>query len=448
MKASPLRVGALVLTGTILLIPCAGVAHAQFVPGGGGVFSPAVHNAGPAIFPVQGMVPSPGYVNPYSLMLNGMTVGQFARNTAVLGRALGQIPPYGLGARLFGGYGPGGFGPYASLLAGGYGGLGYGGYGGLGYGYGGLGYGYGYQLNAAFANPFYGYLQGVADVTTANAKYWKTIEEGRLLREQSYRSALETRRKIIEEANWERADWLRRIDQETNRQREQEVALDRARHDAPLTDVLSGRALNDLFRQAARQQGKGERGPNVPLDQDMLRGINLTGQDTCANPGLLKDDGKLHWPLALQGSEFADSREHLDRLIGDAVNVAKFNNPVEPGRLKDMHIELNRLNAALNNDVNEMSPSQYIEVKRYLNLLEDAVRALEDPKVSNYFNSNWAARGKNVAELVKYMSDRGLRFAPAVPGDADAYRALYHALQAYDAGMTSVASSSSSSSSR
>ena len=129
----------------------------------------------------------------------------------------------------------------------------------------------------------------------------------------------------------------------------------------------------------------------------------------------------------------------MNKLIADSVNVAKFGNAVDPGKLRDMKGELGRLNGALLNDINEMSPSQYIEAKHYLNLLEDAVRALEDPKVGNYFNQNWAARGKNVAELIKYMSDKGLRFAPAVPGDADAYRALYHALQAFDAGMTTVA---------
>jgi hypothetical protein len=31
---------------------------------------------------------------------------------------------------------------------------------------------------------------------------------------------------------------------------------------------------------------------------------------------------------------------------------------------------------------------------------------------------------------------------PDSPGDIDAYRALYHALQAFDAGMTAVASGS------
>jgi hypothetical protein len=333
-----------------------------------------------------------------------------------------------------------GFGPYASLAASGYAnpsaslaatGYGLGGYGG---------WGLPYTFNPAFANPFFGYLQGVADVTTANANYWKTIQEARLLREQSYRSALETRRKIIEEADWERGEWLRRIDPNTNYQKDQAAALDRARHDPPVTEILSARALNDLFRHLSKEQGRGERGPNIPLDQDLLKGINLTGQDSQANPGLLKDDGKLQWPLALESSEFKDSREQMNKLIADAVNVARFGNAVDPGKLKDMKAEMDRLNNTLTADINELSPSQYIAARRYLNQLDDAVRALEDPKVGNYFNQNWAPKGKNVAELIKYMSDKGLRFAPAVAGDTDAYRALYHALQAFDAGMIMVAS--------
>ncbi len=421
MRASVPRFGAVVLTGLALLGPLGTPARGQ------------------GTLPAPYRVSSPA-TNPSA--------------SAVMGRPVGQMPPYlmgngaGLGAP---GGGSLGSGPYASLATAGYGG--YGGVGpyaslansGAGYPaidpYGGFGYGYLGMMNAAFANPYYGYLKGVADVTTANAQYWKTIQEGRLLREQSYRSGLETRRKIIEEANWEREDWLRRTDPEMNRQREQEVALDRARHDPPLTEILSARALNDLLRHLSKMQGRGERGPNVPLDADMLRGVNLTGQDTRANVGLLKDDGKLQWPQSLTGLEFKDGRDQMEKMIADAVNVVKFNNPVEPGKIRDMQAELTRLNNTLLNNINELSPSEYIEARKYLNLLADAVLALKDPKVSNYFNQNWVPKGKNVAELIKYMSERGLRFAPAVPGDTDAYRALYHALQAFDYGVTAVASS-------
>jgi hypothetical protein len=396
-----MRFGAVALAGLVVLGPGGAPLRAQFMPG----TSP--FGSGPGAGAVLG---SP---------LGNLAAAPVARNALASG----------------------GFGPYATLSATGYSANPYAALAASGYGYG--GWGMPYTFNPAFANPFFGYLQGVADVTTANANYWKTIQEARLLREQSYRSALETRRKIIEEADWERGEWLRRIDPNLNYQRDQAAALDRARHDPPVTEILSARALNDLFRHLSREQGRGERGPSIPLDQDLLKGINVTGQDSRANIGLLKDEGKLQWPLILEGSEFKDGREQMNRLIADAVNVARFGNAVDAGKLKDMKAEMDRLTNTLTANINEMSPSQYIAARRYLNLLEDAVRALEDPKVGNYFNQNWAPKGKNVAELIKYMSDRGLRFAPATPGDTDAYRALYHALQAFDAGMTMVASGGS-----
>jgi hypothetical protein len=424
-------VGVVVLAGLVLVGPWAAEADAQRM----------------AVVP---HVLQQGGINPNFLLPNGMSLNQFAFNTAVLGQALANVPPYALGYNPYtpavANYGlgaTGGYGPYASLVTNGYSGMGYGGAGYPGMGYGGSGYSGGYG-GYGYMDPNYGYLKGAAEVTQANANYDKTLQEARLLRDKSYRAALETRRSLQDEAAYERLEWLKRIDPEANRRKEVQQALDRARNDPPLTEVLSGRALNDLLEHAFRQQGKGERGPNVPLSEDLLKGVNVTGQDTRGNVGLLKADGKLDWPGSLDGPEFAESRRRLGTLLADAVAVAKYNNPVETGKLKDMHAELARLHEALQDDVGNLSPSQYIEANRYLKLLDDAVKALEDPKVSNYFNQNWGAKGKNVAELIKYMSDRGLRFAPAVPGDADAYRALYQALVAFDAGASVVKASAGS----
>jgi hypothetical protein len=96
---------------------------------------------------------------------------------------------------------------------------------------------------------------------------------------------------------------------------------------------------------------------------------------------------------------------------------------------------LKNLNEALRDHIGELSPTEYIAGRRYLNQLGQAVTALSDPKVFNYFNTDWTARGKNVAELVQFLSDNGLVFAPAAPGDESAYRALYNALAAFDARM-------------
>ena len=49
-------------------------------------------------------------------------------------------------------------------------------------------------------------------------------------------------------------------------------------------------------------------------------------------------------------------------------------------------------------------------------------------------NMSWgqAAKGKTVPDLVSYMKNKGLSFAPAVAGQEPAYAALHQALAAYD----------------
>ena len=47
---------------------------------------------------------------------------------------------------------------------------------------------------------------------------------------------------------------------------------------------------------------------------------------------------------------------------------------------------------------------------------------------------------KDIAELVRNMTGKGLRFAPATPGDEPAYLALHRALVIYDGGGSQVAS--------
>jgi hypothetical protein len=76
-----------------------------------------------------------------------------------------------------------------------------------------------------------------------------------------------------------------------------------------------------------------------------------------------------------------------------------------------------------------------VEAKRFLNQLDDAMLALKQQGVANYFTDKWAARGKTVADLVASMNANGLTFAPAVSGDEAAYAALYNALAEYHRGL-------------
>jgi hypothetical protein len=296
------------------------------------------------------------------------------------------------------------------------------------------GWGWGTQW---MMNPYEGYLSGVSSVTNANAQYQVTINQAKLLREEATRSAFQTRRAAIEQAEYERAHMP---DPEKIRQEQLARELDRARNSPPPTEVWSGKALNTLLRNAITLQSRGARGPTIPLNEDTLKSINPTSGDTRGNIGLLKDNGNLQWPAPLTGEIFKEAREDLNRRMRQAVQtVTAGNKSPDQSTLADIQADLKRLNELVDASVSSLSLDQYTEARRYLRQLDNALTALRDRNVSNYFSDNWRLRGRTVAELVKFMADKGLWFAPATPGEESAYQALYYALAAFDAGLPRVA---------
>ena len=51
--------------------------------------------------------------------------------------------------------------------------------------------------------------------------------------------------------------------------------------------------------------------------------------------------------------------------------------------MKDIKGDFKALTDRLSESADELSPSQYIEARRFLNQLGAAIRALSDPKVAN-----------------------------------------------------------------
>jgi hypothetical protein len=381
-----------------------------------------------------------------------MQLNQFAFNVAMLGRAYSQIPPYLFGYNPYpsptlSGYGAGAYNPYTS----GYGASLYGNPYGMGtttlstnpYQMESAGqspYGGGYSnssssnpYTSSYADPYSGYLHGIADVISSTGNFNATMQKARLSNEEAKRSQIDTRRKILDEARYER---MQQPTAEDLRQKDLEAAYNRARRDPPATEIWSGRSLNDLLRHLVVLQKKGLNGPTVPLDENTLEHLNLKVAGGTGNVGLLKGYGSLDWPAALQDAKFAEDRKRFAGQLTNAVEQVKLGNRIEPGQLKDMKAALERLSYTLDKSAAELSPTTYIEALRCLNLLGDALKALEDRKVSDLVNSAWVGKVQNVAMLVQYLGDNGLEIAPAVGSrDEAAYRAMHHALAAFDSGI-------------
>jgi hypothetical protein len=301
-------------------------------------------------------------------------------------------------------------------------------------GYGG-GYGYGGYSGGYCQDPLNGFLTGAASVISAQSQFVVSKRQAQLINEQSRQAAVDTQHKIYEEWKYERND---QPTLEQIRRDAWEQAYKRAVFHPPLNDVWSADALNRILDHATRLQGRGASTSGVPIDDDMLKRINFS-TGVSGNIGALKNKGKLDWPAILGRKEFAAERDRFNQLAADAVRQGGENNKVDAGVLEDMERDLNIMDDKLTGRIRDLAPDDYLEAKRYLQDLRSAMRILKRPDVAKHLNNEYAVSAKTVNELVKNMSNAGVRFAKARDGEEWAYNALYRALLSYDLGLAEKA---------
>jgi hypothetical protein len=253
-----------------------------------------------------------------------------------------------------------------------------------------------------------------------NGLYDPYVSSPRSYRRQSYEPEMSAR---------EKAQYA-----EEQRQKREDERLQRSRDNPLLTEIWSGAALNvlleDLRKVTAQSQSAAAEGTSVPIDQVDLTKINVTRG--VGNIGLLKDGGRLDWPVGLQSADYEPERERLTRAALEAVRQAKSNSQVAPNLLADMSADVDRLLAQLRINSAELTPSLYIQAKTCLNSFEDAIKALRQRDVANHFNGKYNLQAKTIGELVKQMNSQGLQFAPANPDNKVAYALIHEALAKYD----------------
>jgi hypothetical protein len=289
-------------------------------------------------------------------------------------------------------------------------------------------YGSPYGGGAYIPGPVGGALSGAADVINSQGKFMVYQQQAFQMREQVRQAKIETRRMNVDEYMYERAVLPTMEDE---RERVRLESLRRARNNPNPTEIWSGKALNDLLLSIQQQQARRLAGPEVPIDPEILRHINVTSGQNSGSVGMLRDGGKLSWPLALLGENFDAERKTLDQLAAEAVKQIEYGRNVDGETVRGMTSASNKLQKTLKQEVDEISAGDYMKAKRFLNELDGTIAALQDPNVNNYVSRKWSAKGNNVAELVMGMSREGLKFAPAVSGDEPAYNSLHRAMVDY-----------------
>jgi hypothetical protein len=292
----------------------------------------------------------------------------------------------------------------------------------------------GYGSGPFYAQPVYSGPYGdaaiaAAQVIDAQGRYLIDVEQSRLTRERVRQARLDTRRRLFDEYLYERQNaptW------EDDRERLQSAELRRSRNDPPLNEILSGKSLNTLLATVQKRDAGGNVGPDIGLEEDTLRRVNVTS-GRGGNVGLLRNGGRLRWPLALIAEAVRAERAQIDSLLPEVVAQAA-ERAVNADSINALTRATERLQQYLAGHSRDLPPGQYVAAKRFLGDLEEALKALQQPDAADYLAGKRAARGRTVAEMVRSMTEQGLQFAPATSGDEAAYLALHRALASYAAG--------------
>jgi hypothetical protein len=273
-----------------------------------------------------------------------------------------------------------------------------------------------------------GVLAGQAQVMQAAGQLGIDQEKARIERQKYYQEKLVTKKAAFDLAAYEKANTPTYTEK-----REQDISmiLRRMMSDPAPPEITRGDTLNAMMPLVRSMSTIGVSGSPVSLSPSMLKTINVgtgtSGGDT-TSAGMLKDGGKLAWPLMLRGA----NQKKMDMLLPKAVEQA-IDGTLEPktysqlvGLIQTM-TEENRKNY----HKDAISSKAFLDGKHFLESLEKSLRVLQEPDPSMYLGAKTTVQGSTVPELVANMTAKGLKFAPATPGQEASYFALHNAFVTY-----------------
>lgn len=300
-------------------------------------------------------------------------------------------------------------------------------------------------------NPYYppigyGYgpgsqLAGAAQVIQAQGQLGLDQEQMRIQRQKVYQEKLNTKKMTLDEANYEKANTRTFVE---NQEAVMSQTLRRYMNQPLPAEITRGDTLNTFLPFLKALGDQGTPGSPISLSPNILYSINVTTPGTGGvgtSAGLLKNGGKLAWPLQLKGA----AQKQIDAILPKAVQDAA-TDMLEP----KTYTQLTSMVLSMQDDVRtryqkeQIDGSSYLKGKRFLDDLANSLKVLQDPDAAKFLSGAVAARGNNVQELVDNMTAEGLKFAPATPGADSAYYSLHNSFVSYARGAQSSAGFQSS----
>jgi hypothetical protein len=279
------------------------------------------------------------------------------------------------------------------------------------------------------ANPGPGYnagafLQGEADQTRAYGEVLNATEQARITREKANQAKLDTRKQAFDQMLYEKANTPTYTEALT---KDKANILTRLMNFPVRSEITDGKTLNAMLPLLQALSNQGTMGQPVPLSQSLINELNISGSGT-GSVGMLRGGGQVDWPIGLQGK----NQQALDKLLPDAYNAAA-TGKLTPKLMKQVRTEMATMRQTLRDQCQkeEIDTSTYLQAIEFYNSLESSINALERPDARKQLSGAYSPRARNVQELVDFMTDNGLKFAPSAPGNENAYQATHDAFVRY-----------------
>ena len=282
----------------------------------------------------------------------------------------------------------------------------------------------GYNANPGRGYNQGAYLQGQAQVMQAYGDVINSQEQARVEREKANQAKLDTRKQAFDQMMYEKANTPTYTEALT---KDKANILTRLMNFPLRSEVTDGKTLNAMLPLLQALSGQGTMGPPVALPQSLVNELNLSGSGQ-SSVGMLRDGGHVDWPIGLQGK----NQTALDKLLPEAYNAAA-TGKLTPKLMKQVRTEMGTMRQTLRDQCQkeEIDTSSYLQAVEFYNSLESSVNALERPDAKKQLGGAYSPRARNVQELVDFMTDKGLKFAPSAPGNENAYQATHDAFVRY-----------------
>src|SRR5262249_47859877 len=226
--------------------------------------------------------------------------------------------------------------------------------------------------------PAYGYLTGASNVINAQGQFLTSKRESEVIKEQAEQAKLDTKRKAIEQWQYEQAIQPTLSEVQAKAQLE---GYQQMRGNPSDARIWSGEAMNTLLRHMQQTQSYLSGSPSIPLDPRQVNKIKFTDGTNRGDVTLFAQGAKIDWPFPLRGPEFRQNREKIESLSGDVVRQAG-GGDVDYGTIKSIQGTAAVMLDELKDRVEDFTPSDYMMAKRFLNELSKGARGLGGPNGS------------------------------------------------------------------